>query len=205
MWLPYFSFNIEISVLMSISEQKETLRQEALKHRSRMHIDTEDPEAAVELFFDTIHMSETQVLAGYWPKDREFDVRYILDEALRRDIQCGLPVVEKDSKILSFAKWDAETELQKASFGILEPKEKAQIIPDVVIVPLLAFDQRGGRLGYGGGYYDATLKALRAKKHILAVGVAYAQQACLFGLPQEDHDEILDLVITPQGLKDFRV
>ena len=75
--------------------------------------------------------------------------------------------------------------------------------PDVVIVPLLAFDRRGYRLGQGGGYYDATLADLRAKKNIIAVGLAYAQQACLFNLPVEEHDQKLDWVVTPQGAQEF--
>ena len=65
-------------------------------------------------------------------------------------------------------------------------------------MPLLAFDRRGHRLGYGEGYYDATLADLRARKKVIAVGLAYAQQAILFNLPAEDHDQPLDWIITPQ-------
>lgn len=66
------------------------------------------------------------------------------------------------------------------------------------------FDQRGHRLGYGRGYYDAALKELRAKKPVIAVGFAYAEQACLFALPAEQHDEPLDYAVTPQRVFDFR-
>ena len=70
-------------------------------------------------------------------------------------------------------------------------------------MPMLAFDRPGNRLGHGGGYYDTTLRALREKKKITAVGVAYAQQAVLFSLPVEDHDEKLDWIITEQNTHRF--
>ena len=121
-----------------------------------------------------------------------------MEHLLRGNITCALPCVEEGSRILQFARWTDQSEMTSGKFDILEPAEKGYITPDIVLVPLLAFDRKGHRLGYGGGYYDATLAALRAEHTIIAVGLAYAQQACLFNLPTEPHDQKLDWVITPE-------
>ncbi len=184
---------------------KAALRTEALRHRARMQ--AEDPEEAVPHFFKFINPPPGAVIAGYWPKDEEFDVRPILEELLKKGFACALPVMRKDGRELRFARWNGDMKLAKGAFGIFEPPvdERTEWLePDIVITPLLAFDRRGYRLGHGYGYYDATLKALRERKEIVAVGAGYAQQACLFYLPFEEHDERLDWVITPQGAHDFR-
>lgn len=90
------------------------------------------------------------------------------------------------------------------TWDIPMPEKPDFMAPDILVVPLVAFDQRGNRLGHGKGYFDATLKALRSYKSILAVGYAYAEQSVIFGLPKEAHDEKLDMVVTPQRVFDFR-
>jgi len=184
--------------------EKETLRTEAIRHRGRMLYDIEDTDQAAKHFFNAINPQPDQIVAAYWPKDKEFDTYPILEQLMEQGIICALPVVQKDRKILKFAQWDETIDLQKGAFGILEPSIQKWITPDIIIVPLLAFDRRGYRLGFGGGYYDATLQNLRAQKEITSIGLAYAQQSCLFNLPVEPHDEKLDWVITPQDAHDFR-
>ena len=189
-----------------LSEQKQILRQEAIRHRSAMHADIEDIEKTYALFWENINPTQNQTIAAYWPKGREFDPIPILEQAIERGHTCGLPITSKDSKTLRFAAWDKNTELVSGLHDILEPAQNDQteyLAPDIIIVPLLAFDRRGYRLGYGGGYYDATLQSLRASKPITAVGLAYAQQTCLFNLPTEDHDQRLNWVITPQEAQHF--
>jgi len=184
-----------------MSESKKTLRTEALRHRVMMDPRSEDPDEACDIFFDSIKPDKDRVVATYWPKDKEFDPYAILERLQKNGNVCGLPVVQKDTKELKFVRWSEDQPLEKGLYDVQQPviSENTEFIePDIVIVPLLAFDRQGNRLGYGGGYYDATLKALRAKKDIVAVGVAYAQQACLFSLPVEEHDERLDWLITPK-------
>jgi 5-formyltetrahydrofolate cyclo-ligase len=182
---------------------KDTLRQEARRHRVRMDANIEDIEATVEHFFNSIKPAKGQVIAAYWPMGREFDPRPILERLLAEKFTCVLPVLQKDDRILKFSTWEEGAELVKNSVGAMEPTTGKFLDPDIVIVPLLAFDRRGYRLGQGGGYYDATLAFLRARKTIAAVGVAYAQQSCLFNLPVEAHDQKLDWVITPAGTHFF--
>ncbi len=115
--------------------------------------------------------------------------------------------MQKDSRVLKFAAWDDRMALKASAFGIMEPVTNnltEWVEPDIVVVPMLAFDRRGYRLGHGYGYYDVTLADLKTRKAILSVGVAYGQQAVLFNLPAEDHDQKMDIIITPSNVYDFR-
>lgn len=183
---------------------KETLRREAIRHRDRIDPGSEDADNACALFFENVKPQKGQVVALYWPKGREFDPAEIAGRLLREGFTCCLPVIQKNKRILKFAKWDDTVKLEEGPFGIMQPVGKHKwVVPDIVIVPLLAFDRHGYRLGYGGGYYDATLAALRKKKDIVAVGLGYAQQAVLFNLPREEHDQRMDWIITPQKAQPF--
>lgn len=183
-----------------MSEQKRTMREQAREHRKFADNRHEDIEAATPLFFDALNPAMDKVIAAYWPKEREFDPTHILEHALSKGHTCALPKVAQDSKVLEFIQYDEKTRLEKGAFGILEPQDGAVISPDIIIVPLLAYDRKGYRLGQGGGYYDATLAHYRSQKEIDAVGIGYASQAVLFTLPVEDHDQKLDWVLTPQGI-----
>jgi 5-formyltetrahydrofolate cyclo-ligase len=185
-------------------ETKDELREQARLHRDHLPPDISAPEEAAKLFHETVLVAPTQIVAGYWPQGKEFDVRYILDDLLGQGIDCALPIATKDTRVMRFARWRADAPLIKGAFGVMEPETKDYVDPDIVLVPFLAFDRRGYRLGYGGGHYDATLDDLRDRRDVLAVGVGYAEQAVLFNLPVEDHDQPLDLIVTPRGVHDFR-
>ena len=112
-----------------------------------------------------------------------------------------LPVVLGDDLPLELRLWEQGTPLYEAGFGTLAPSELApQVEPDVILMPLLGFDSRGTRLGYGGGYYDRTLEKLRKKPRL--IGLAFAAQE-LEIVPREAHDVPLDMVITEQGVRSF--
>ncbi|MCB1555994.1 MAG: 5-formyltetrahydrofolate cyclo-ligase [Alphaproteobacteria bacterium] len=186
--------------------QKDVLRAEAVRNRERIDPASEDPDAIVDLFLTHVKPAHDQIIALYWPKGREFDPYALLERLLRDGFVCSLPVVKKETRVLSFARWDETIPLAEGPFGVMQPAAEepdSLVEPDILCVPFLAFDRRGQRLGYGGGYYDATIRALRDKKELVAVGLGYAQQAVLFNLPREDHDEMLDWVVTPQGVHRF--
>jgi len=110
-----------------------------------------------------------------------------------------LPVMQGKGKPLIFRAWAPGDVMDQGVWGIAEPKaDKPALQPDVLIVPLLAFDAAGWRLGYGGGFYDRTLRSLRARKKIIAVGLAYDEQK-IDAVPHLDYDERLDWVLTPSG------
>lgn len=186
--------------------KKEALRAEALRSRSLMSLDASSIDQFCQIFFDKINVNEQSIIASYWPKDREFDTHILMDGCLKRGASIALPVIDDQSLILKFAKWSHDTDIMQGKFGVCHPviDEHTQWLePDIIIVPLLAFDRQGYRLGFGGGYYDATLEHLMAIKNITAIGVGYAKQACLFNLPREEHDIKMDWVITDQGAHQF--
>lgn len=190
--------------IQTFQDSKIRLRQQARKHRASIDPLSEDPQAACELFFETLQPTQSQIIAAYWPIKDEFDPTPVLERALKESIPCALPVINDNTRILEFRLWNAESKMQKSTLGIPEPVNGETCIPDIIICPLLAFDTKGTRLGQGGGYYDATLEHFRAQKEIIAIGMAFSTQAVLFKLPSEDHDQKLDMVITPKGVHDFR-
>jgi 5-formyltetrahydrofolate cyclo-ligase len=114
----------------------------------------------------------------------------------------GVPVIMAAATPLKFREWAPGVAMVAGEFGALIPAEGAWVTPQVVIVPLLAFDARGYRLGYGGGFYDRTLQGLRAKGPVLAIGFAFAAQE-VDEVPTGAFDQKLDMVVTEKGLHQF--
>jgi 5-formyltetrahydrofolate cyclo-ligase len=110
-----------------------------------------------------------------------------------------LPVVLKPKTPLEFRRWLASSDMREGPYGILEPGPDAKAVrPDLMLVPLLAFDRNGNRLGYGGGFYDVSIRAIRKYQPVTAVGVAYAAQQVSM-VPHDAHDTRLDWIITENG------
>lgn len=135
-------------------------------------------------------------VAGYWPTGEEADIRTLLVALADRGHAVGLPRVVRREEPLVFHAWKPGDAMVEGHWGILEPPVSGPAIrPRVVIVPLLAFDWRGHRLGYGAGYYDRTLAAYRAEGEVVAVGAAFEAQM-VDRLPAAAHDEPLDWILT---------
>jgi 5-formyltetrahydrofolate cyclo-ligase len=189
------------------NNEKAAIRREALIHRARIsNFNNEDTDLINKLFFDVINPNQSKIIGFYWPVKKEIDPTAIVETFIAKGGQCALPVIQEDSRILKFALWQNYTAMIKGPMGIMQPvidDNTRWVSPDILLVPLLAFDRKGHRLGYGGGYYDATIRALREVKDVLAVGIGYAQQAVIFNLPAEEHDQRLDWVITPHEARCF--
>ncbi len=139
---------------------------------------------------------ETLSLAGYWPIHSEIDPRPAMRASGARLL---LPIVAGRDQPLDFAHWQEGDPLTEGLAGCEEPlASAAHGVPDCLLVPGLAFDRKGYRLGYGGGYYDRTLARLRARGTVLAIGVCYSVQL-IDHLPHEAHDQPVDVILTPQG------
>jgi 5-formyltetrahydrofolate cyclo-ligase len=139
------------------------------------------------------------VVSAFAPLPDELRIWPLLRRLQRAQFALALPVMQGKERPLLFRAWKAGDAMHRRVWGIAEPQpDKPLREPDIVIAPLLAFDASGWRLGYGGGYYDRTLRALRARKPIIAVGVAYDQQA-VDAVPHLDYDERLDWVLTPSS------
>jgi 5-formyltetrahydrofolate cyclo-ligase len=144
-------------------------------------------------------LAPSTVVSGFASMPDELRAWPLLRRLHRDRHPLCLPVIQGKGTPLIFRAWAPGDAMNQAVWGISEPKaDKAQLEPDVLLVPLLAFDAAGWRLGYGGGYYDRTLRGLRARKRIVAVGLAYDEQH-IDAVPHLDYDERLDWVLTPSG------
>ncbi|MBI4921832.1 MAG: 5-formyltetrahydrofolate cyclo-ligase [Devosia nanyangense] len=152
-------------------------------------------------FFDAVPLAPRDIVAGYWRIKDEMDCQPILIRLMDSFQPVCLPVVLGDEEPLELRLWEQGAALYEAGFGTLAPSELSpQVEPDVIIMPLLGFDKRGTRLGYGGGYYDRTLVRLGKKPRL--VGIAFAAQE-LDAIPREPHDVPLDVIVTEQGARSF--
>lgn len=139
------------------------------------------------------------VVSGFASMPDELRAWPLLRRLNKDGYRLCLPVMQGKGKPLIFRAWQPGDAMDQGVWGIAEPKaDKLELEPDVLIVPLLAFDVAGRRLGYGGGFYDRTLRSLRSRKSIVAVGLAYDEQK-VDAVPHLDYDERLDWVSTPSG------
>ncbi len=154
---------------------------------------------AAELLADLLAGEGGRILAGYMPMRTEIDP---LPAMAAHRGPVGVPVIPGRAMPLRFREWTPGCPLVEGEFGARIPAEGAWLEPEVLIVPLLAFDARGYRLGYGGGFYDRTLARLRARGPVLAVGFAFAAQE-VAEVPIDATDQRLDAVVTEVGLRRF--
>lgn len=137
-------------------------------------------------------------LSGYMAMRTEIDPTAAMAEAAAHG-PVGVPVIMGKGLPLQFRLWEPGCTMVPGPFGAQIPASGDWMQPEIVIVPLVAFDRRGGRLGYGGGFYDRTLELLRSRRPTLAIGFAYAAQQDS-DLPLEPTDQPLDLIVTEQGV-----
>lgn len=190
-----------------LAQQKEHLRHLMRKELASFPgIQKKNPALEKNLlsFLNQMKILPPALMAGYWPFPSEFDFRpflYLLDQA---GFLCALPVIQPHQRCLSFASWTPHTLLGPGEQGTWIPHHPLIVQPDVMFVPLLAFDATGNRLGRGGGYFDATLRAYRTqgKKRVLAVGVGFEWQERQ-SLPVGPEDEKIDAVLTEKELRLF--
>ena len=143
--------------------------------------------------------SPAATVSGFAPLADEFRLWPLLRRLAGEGVPLALPVLAGKGKPLLFRAWQPGDQTAPGVWGIAEPlADKPSVEPDILLVPLLAFDLAGWRLGYGGGFYDRTLRRLRAMQPVLAVGIAYDEQR-VDAVPHLDYDERLDWVLTPSG------
>jgi 5-formyltetrahydrofolate cyclo-ligase len=187
--------------------QKSVLRKEALRKRKKLQQTDECNQTVERLFFKYLNPPKDKIVSAYWAKEctQEFDASFILNALDEKGVKCALPVTTKGKRIVGFHEWHKDTKMTAGLHDIMEPPSKGQALtPDIIICPLLAFDRKGYRLGYGGGCYDATLEDIRkVKPNAILVGFAFDEQKFKFNLPHEDHDIPCDWIITPTRAIEF--
>jgi 5-formyltetrahydrofolate cyclo-ligase len=136
------------------------------------------------------------VVSGFWPIKDEIDIRPLMTHLHGEGCRLALPVVQGRGQRLSFRAWQPGDPLESGVFGTLQPSAGCETLePDVLLVPLLACDEEGWRLGYGGGFYDRTLEDLRRRRKVTAIGVGFDRQF----VPEVPHgadDQRLDWLLT---------
>ncbi len=190
----------------SLADKKRALRATMLAQRYEIAKEAAGSAAddAARVFLGAIELAPGAALAGYWPMRAELDVRPLLSTLAGRGHPILLPAVLGAGAPLEFREWRAGGPLEEGPFGTREPAPSAAARrPDLVIVPLLAFDEAGYRLGYGKGYYDTTLSELRKSGNLRSVGFAFEAQRAE-ALPHEDWDEPLDWVVTEMRARVIR-
>lgn len=144
------------------------------------------------------------IVAGYSPIRSEIDPMPLMRKLAAEDVPLALPSIIAVDQPLKFRAWSPNDALQRGRLGILEPlSTAAEIVPDILLVPLAAFDRAGHRIGYGAGHYDRTFAQLRPAKKVIAIGLAFAAQE-IPEIPASAHDARLDLVLTENETIDFR-
>lgn len=160
------------------------------------------PDAALHAarhFLAAIEIPQGGVVALYHPLKEELDTAPLATALAEKGVALALPAVSQRNAPLEFRAYAPGDALVKGPHGTLAPSDAAAALrPDVLVAPLLAFTRAGGRLGYGGGYYDRTIEELRHDGPVLVVGYAYGAQE-VERLPAADHDQMLDWIVTERG------
>ncbi len=175
---------------------KNAARAAGFARRAGAHASRRDGDAAHLL--RVLHDHAGAPVAGYAAMRTEIDPAAALEAASRQG-PVALPVIVASGQPLRFRRWHPGRAMERGTFGAMIPAAGDWVVPQVLVVPLVAFTRTGGRLGYGGGFYDRTLAALRAERPTLAIGFAYAAQQAP-DLPLEGTDEPLDLIVTETGV-----
>jgi len=187
-----------------MTDVKTELRRHALAKRDLVSA-PEAHDAAVALSRDGLALVveaaarlkiDAPVVSVYWPIRSELNTRPLIDALVDKGYRVTLPVMHKVRHPLVFRDFLPGDDLVKGPYGLSEPAgDRPARDPEILFSPLSAFDRHGYRLGYGGGIYDATLSELRAKKKVIAIGVAYSFQE-VDHVPTEPHDQRLDYFLT---------
>ncbi|MBS0232948.1 MAG: 5-formyltetrahydrofolate cyclo-ligase [Proteobacteria bacterium] len=184
-----------------MADAKKDLRAEALLRRKEA-FERHGPEASRKIAaqgLDFLGIKPDAIVSGFAAIRDEINPAALMAWLHAEGFRLALPVMQGRGKPLLLRSWSPGDMMAPAAWGIAEPLEdKPEVEPDVVLVPLLAFDARGHRLGYGGGFYDRTLNRLRKSRRVVAVGLAYDEQM-VDAVPVESYDEKLDWVLTPSG------
>ena len=195
-------------ISLSIAAKKQKLRKTVKNERKRTFLKN-------GVFFAEIisnhfnnwfeNQKNIKNLAFYYPINTEVDPSPILRLLKKRNLNYCLPVVQNLNSPLIFREWRDDAKLIVSNFGAKIPSEGNLLIPDLILIPLLAYDDYGSRLGYGGGFYDRTIFSFKKnlEKKIFTLGLAFSCQKYFGKLPTEKNDEKIDSVLTEEGFQFF--
>lgn len=188
---------------MNIDEAKKSLRKKFLNLRNSLDFDTSNKlsKRISNNFFETISLNNNDVVAIYMPIAGEVDSMHLYNRLLEKGCKICLPKIIDKKKPLTFKSYSLDEKLIKNQFfKVFEPSnQNAEMIPNILIVPLLSYDKNNNRLGYGGGFYDLTITNLKENnKNLLCVGLAYSIQETA-NIPINKFDIALDIIINEKN------
>ena len=197
--------DVEMPEIAEIQAEKEQLRRTAIAARDALPANARMAAAetiAARTF--PLAIASGAFVSGFMPLKSEISPLPLMHKLAGDGAQLALPRIVSRGSPLSMRAWEFGAPLDRGQWGIREPTLDApEVEPDILLVPLLAFDRAGYRIGYGAGYYDMTLARLRARKSVTAVGIAFAAQE-VPEIPKTPGDERLDLVLTEREAIDLR-
>ena len=183
--------------------KKAALREQAHKNRAALSTSyrKEAAVSAAETFATSVPLKSGQIISLYWAIRDELSTEPLLIQLMDEGHQVCLPVVKGRGEPLEFRLWHEGQPLAPSGFGTLAPPDGAPVVvPDVMVLPMLGFDARGNRLGYGAGYYDRTIASIDNPLDL--VGYAFETQV-VDDMPAEEHDQPLEMVVTEVGVRRF--
>ncbi len=191
--------------VQNISDQKSALRAAALALRDALP--AAERQAAAETIATRglpVEVTPGMIVSGFSAMKTEINPVSLMKKLAALGAQLALPCIAGRGNPLIMRAWNFGDPFKAGQWGIREPvPEAAEVVPDIIITPLAAFDRAGHRIGYGAGYYDMTIHAARATKPVIAIGIAFAAQE-IPQVPATERDERLDFVLTEKETIDFR-
>jgi 5-formyltetrahydrofolate cyclo-ligase len=189
----------------SVAHDKAGLRRQAAARRDALAPEARrQAAAAIALRPFPLAIVPGTIVAGFMAVKNEINPVPLLEKLRAAGAKLALPAIAGRGQPLIMRAYEFGAPLAAGQWGIREPTPEApEVEPDILLVPLLAFDRSGGRIGYGAGYYDMTIQRLRARKRITAIGIAFAVQE-IAAVPATPRDERLDLVLTEREVIDLR-
>jgi 5-formyltetrahydrofolate cyclo-ligase len=177
---------------------KSQLRNKTLKIRKKLF--DKDLKIDSDKFISFLKKNRLNLknFGGYYPSNYEIDDLAILDLLEKKNFKVSLPIIKKDNQ-MNFYRWSRSDPLRVNKFGIPEPVSSKIFYPDILLVPLVAYDNNLNRLGYGGGYYDRFIEKLEKTKKIIKIGLAFSFQK-ISSIPIDQYDKRLDFIITEKEI-----
>lgn len=185
---------------VTIDAQKKAFRQQAKAARLEAYHAQSHAGEMIAKQLVAMAKPNGSAISAFWPLAEELDTLPLLHALHQQGHQMLLPVMLGAGQPLQFACWQPGDELVEAAFKTLEPsKDKARMQPDIMLCPLLAFDRRGYRMGYGGGFYDRSIAQISQHKQVLTIGLAFAAQE-VSQVPTGEFDVPLDMIVTEEEI-----
>ena len=177
---------------------KNNIRERIFKIRKKKYFEIKIGKNFLNNILHKIGFSKKKIIGGYFPINFEIDCLQILNKFYSKGYSISLPIIRKNQQ-MDFYIWEKYNPLTVSSLGIPQPKKLKKVYPDILFVPIVAFDKYRNRVGYGGGFYDRYIARVLKFKKVITVGLAFSFQE-LKAIPRNKFDQKLDFILTEKGI-----